>query len=496
MSGGLDQVFSSVSNGVSIFAVAVAASPEAFGQITILTTVLFALLQCSRGGLGIPLLQAANQHREDIRSEGSRALAATLAICPVLGLAIFAFYPLVGFSAIAIGLSVPIVLGQDILRYVAMTIGRPHVAALWDGVWALGAVVTLVLAWLSLPFVTAGFVLATWGALGLIAFVAMAVDLRLAPHFRGVAGWLKANWQDRVNYAIDAGLEQGGLVIIFSTMSVLMTADSAGALRGAMALFAPIGIFGVAVQMVLIPESVRASATPAKVWRLLAPTAVLTGLVTAAIGAVAYFLPPSIGFYLLGDSWASAHQAMIPTTAWFVAACFAVVIGIQLKTFNRSRELLVMKIASSIVQLLVAIGAALWIGTPAGVAACLAAATFLTALFFFFRWPPARLEPRLDAPAEAEVGIEEAVLTTELPMVFDGVQPAGGTDATAVQPLADTPSSMPDPPPVRVERPTPRRRPIVGIVAAACCLVGLVVIVRNISDRRKSLRASTVDLEQ
>lgn len=495
MSGGLDQVFSSVSNGVSIFAVAVAASPEAFGQITILTTVLFALLQCSRGGLGIPLLQAANQHPEDILSEGSRALGAVLAISPLLGLAIFAFYPVVGFSAIAIGLSVPIVLGQDIIRYVAMTIGRPHVAAIWDGVWALGAVVTLVLAWLSLPFVTAGFVLATWGALGLIALVAMAVDLRMTPYFRGVAGWLRANWRDRVNYAIDAGLEQGALVIIFSAMSVLMTADSAGALRGAMALFAPIGIFGVAVQMVLIPESVRASASPARVWRLLAPTAVLTGLVTAAIGAVAYFLPPSIGFYLLGDSWESAHKAMIPTTAWFVAACFAVVIGLQLKTFNRSRELLAMKVSSSIVQLLVAIGAALWIGTPAGVAACLAAATFLAALFFFFRWPPARLEPRLDAPAETEVGLDEAVLTTDLPMVFEGAPPGEETAGTAVHTLAD-PTAQPDPPPVRVERPTPpRRRLMIGIVAAACCLVGMLILAQHINGRRRSLRTSTIDLE-
>jgi biotin-[acetyl-CoA-carboxylase] ligase BirA-like protein len=422
MSGALDQVFSSVSNGVSVFAVAVAASPEAFGVITILITVLFAVLQSTRGGLGIPLLQTANQGDGAIRVEGSRALGAALAISPFVGIAVVALYPLVGLPAIAIGLSTPFVVGQDVLRYVAMTVGRPHVAAIWDGVWCLGAVLTLVIAWLRLPFVTAGVVLLIWGGLGLIAFVAMAIDLRLLPHVRGMSAWLKANWQDRVNYTIDAGLEQTGLVIIFSVMSALMSADSAGALRGAMAIFAPIGIFGVAVQMVLIPESVRSSATPQRIWRLLGPTCVLTALATAVIGLVAYLLPPSIGFYLLGQSFEAAQRAMLPTTAWFMAACCAVVLGIQFKTFNHSRKVLTMKVTGFLMQLTGAIGAAVWIGTASGVALWLAIQTFLTAVIFYFLWPPGKLEPRLDMPGDSEVGVEEPVLTAEMPMVHETAQ--------------------------------------------------------------------------
>ncbi|MDT5019024.1 MAG: hypothetical protein QOD39_5184, partial [Mycobacterium sp.] len=395
MSGGLDQVFSSVSNGLIVFAVAVAASPVAVGNITILITVLMAVLSCLRGGLGLPLLQTAHKSVEEIRESGSRALAAALAVSPLLAIGLLAMYPLAGFAALALAVSAPFVIGQDMLRYVALTIGRPHVAAIWDGVWCVGAMLTLVLAWLRLPFVTAATVLAFWGVLGLIAFVAMTVDLKLLPSFRGIVGWLKANWQDRVRYGVDAGLEQSALLIIFVLVSALMSADATGALRGAMALFAPIGIFGAAVQMVLIPESARSSASPRQVWGLLRPIALLTALVTAAIGVVGYLLPSSIGFYLLGESFESARGVLIPITAWFVASCFTVVIGIQLKTFNRSSELFKMKISSCAVQLVVAAGAAVWIGSASGVAVWLAIQTFATALFFYFLWPPGGLEPRL-----------------------------------------------------------------------------------------------------
>jgi hypothetical protein len=396
----------------------VAASPAAFGKITILMTVVFAVLQCLRGLVGIPLLQTSNQSEQRIRSEASLALATALGVSPLLVLAVLIGYPFVGLPAVAIALSAPFLLGQDVLRHMALAIARPNVAAVWDGVWCLGAVLTLVLAWLRLPIITATTVLAAWGILGLVAFVAMAIQLRIVPRSSGIIAWFRRNWQDRLSYGVDAGLEQTGLVIVFLVTSAAIGADAAGALRGAMALFAPIGIFGVAVQMVLISESVRSSASPRVVWRMLFPTALLTAFATAVLGVIAYLLPSNLGFYLLGESFEGAQRAMIPTTAWFVAACFAVVVGIQLKTFNRSRELITMKLSAWVVQLLVAAGAAVWIGTPGGIAACLATETALAALFFYLLWPPTKLVPRLDEPSAHALIVEEPLTQADLPMVL------------------------------------------------------------------------------
>lgn len=417
MSGALDQAFSSVSNGVIVFAVAVAASPDEFGQITILMTLLFVVLAALRGGLGILLLQMANQPAEDIRRHGSIALFWGLAVAPVLTVTMLAFIPMLGFAAVALAVLTPFVLAQDVLRYIAMTIGRPHIAAVWDGIWCVGAFIALGCAWLRLPFVSVGSVLAWWGLLGFVAFVAMTVSLRVLPRRRGAMAWVRTDWDHRVRYAIDAALEQTSLLVVFVLMSALMGAASTGALRGAMALFAPIGIIGAAVQIVLIPESARSSASPRQIWRTLTPITIYTALFTAAIGAAFYFVPPNIGFYLLGESWVAAHAVLIPTTTWFTAACLSVVQALFLRTLNLSREALTMKITLTITQLLAAVIGAAVFGSTTAVAIALTTQTVVVAIFYLIVWPPWRQEKPADD--EPEVTVEDPVSPAELPFVVD-----------------------------------------------------------------------------
>jgi BirA family biotin operon repressor/biotin-[acetyl-CoA-carboxylase] ligase len=421
MSGALDQAFSSVSNGVIVFAVAVAASPDEFGQITILMTFLFVVLAALRGGLGILLLQSANQPAEEIRRSGSLAVFWAFALTPVLAITMLAFIPSIGYAAVALAVFTPFVLAQDVLRYVAMTIGRPQIAAVWDGIWCLGAFIALACAWLRLPFVSAASVLGWWGLLGLVAFLAMTASLRVLPHRRGALEWLKNDWPHRVRFTIDAALEQTSLLIIFVLMSFFMGAASTGALRGAMALFAPIGIIGAAVQIVLIPESARSSATARQIWRTLTPLTVYTAMFTAAIGIALHFVPPKIGFYLLGESWGSAHAVLIPTTAWFTAACLSVVQALFLRTLNLSREVLGYGVTLMITKLIAAAIASAWFGTTWAVAAALTIQTIAVATFFLFYWPPWRAEKRVDTsePNAPEILVEDPVSPAELPVVVE-----------------------------------------------------------------------------
>lgn len=417
MSGAIDQAFSSVSNGVIVFAVAVASSPKAFGHITILMTLLIAVLTCLRGGLGVPLLQKANQPVDEIRRGGALSVASALAISPVLIVAMLCFFPLVGWSAVALAVFAPFVLGQDLLRYVAMTIGRPHIAAIWDGVWCLGAVIALLCAWLHLPFVNAASVLASWGFLAMVAFVAMAFSLRVVPTLRGLVPWLKSDWQHRIRYTVDAGLEQTSMLVVFVLVTALITADATGALRGAMALFAPVGIMGAAVQIILIPESVRASASPARVWQVLTKLAILTASLALVIGVICYFLPPSLGFYVLGDTFDSTQAVIVPSTAWFIAACLPVVQSLFWRTFNLSSRALTAKVWYTITQLLVTLVVAWLVGTAAGVAWGIAIQSVLIAMFFLFLWKPWSLEVAdADAP---DVVLEDPVSPVDPPLAVD-----------------------------------------------------------------------------
>ena len=400
LSGALDQAFSSTSNGLIIFAVAIVASPKVFGQITILIAFLVAVSACLRGGLGIPLLLTANQPSEDLRREGSRALAAALAVSPFLSITMLFFTPQVGLAAVSLAVSAPLVLGQDVLRHVLMAVGRPHVAALWDGISCLGTLLVLICSWLGLRFVTMGSVLGWWGFLALIAFVAMSVDLRLLPSMRGFITWMKSGWQHRVRYAADAGLEQIGVLLVLAIVSTIVSSHATGALRGAIALLAPIGIIAAAVQIVMIPESVRRSASPDQVWRILTRLGILVACFTATYGLVFHILPSSIGSYLLGDTFEASQRVLPFITAQYIAACLVVALSVFLRTFNRSVEALWMKTAYTVTTLVAAIVSALWLRSATGVAAGLAVSTAAVAVVAWIRLSPRQRQTPADRPVD------------------------------------------------------------------------------------------------
>lgn len=423
LSGAIDQVFSSTSNGLVVFAVAVVASPEVFGQITILTTFLLAVLACLRGSLGIPLLLTANQSAEDVRREGSRALAAALTVSPLLSIAMLIFTPQVGFAAVSLAISAPLVLGQDVLRYVSLAIGRPQVAALWDGIWCLGTLLALVCSWLGFTFVTTGSVLAWWGFMALIAFVAMSVDLRLLPSMRGFITWIKPGWQHRVRYAADMGLDQIGFLLVLAIVATILSPRATGALQGAIVLLAPIGIIGAAVQLVLIPESVRRSAPPHQVWPILTRLGILTAFVTAADGLVFYVLPSSIGSYLLGDSFEPAQRVLPFITAQFIAACALGTLTIFLRTFNRSSEALWLKIAYMITTLFATIVSSLLIRSATGVALGLAVASAAVALVALIRLSPRQRQMPTDRPVDDVLTLEDPPPSVGLPITTRPLTP-------------------------------------------------------------------------
>ena len=402
LSGGLDQVFSSASNGLMIFAVAVVTDVKTFGRVAILITALVAVLGCLRGALGTPLMLKADQSREQIRREGSYALTTSLLMGPALSALILALGPDLGRPAILLAIAAPFVLAQDVLRYVVITEGRPHIAALWDGIWCLGTVMLLVFTWTGLHFATTAFVLGGWTALAVAAFVGIFADLRLLPRVRGFARWARAGWRHRLRYGIDAGLDHVTVFIILTAVTALVSATATAALRGATAVLAPIGMFGTAVQLVVIPESTRLSAQPQQVWRALLKLATIVAFISALAGLILFALPTDIGRFLLGDSWPFSQQILPLIALEYVAGCYLVVVAIFLRTFNRSAETLTLKIGSMVAMIAGATIAALAyqsaIGVAIGIAVGSIAATSL-AYAWFAPWQPRARAQSVDIAA-------------------------------------------------------------------------------------------------
>jgi hypothetical protein len=383
----IDQIFSSASNGIFTFAVAVASTTQSFGEIVLMITALVAILAAQRGALGTPLLLKSDQTTERIRREGSFALLAGLAIgSAVLGVMVTLGHA-VGLPAVLLAVSAPIVSCQDILRYVTIAEGRPHVAATWDGVWFLGTVLLLVSAWLKLS--TVPWLIGGWAGLGLIAFAGMAADLRMLPRLDGFGRWARAGGHHRIRYGIDAGLEPITVFLVLLMVAAILSPTATAALRGATVLLAPISILAAALQLIVISESTRNSAQPRTVWYVL--LRLIAGIEALAVGGgvVLCSLPVSVGAYLLGQSFEPAQHVLPILVVEYCATVVAFTLGIFLKTFNRSSDAMRFKVAHVVITLVTSTCAALLFHSASGVAVGLAVGTILASslgLAYYAPW--------------------------------------------------------------------------------------------------------------
>ncbi|MDT5022461.1 MAG: hypothetical protein QOI33_2985 [Mycobacterium sp.] len=389
ISGAADQVFSSLSNGLIIYAVAVITPPEKFGQIVLLLTLLVAAVGLLRGALGTPLLLMAGLGKSDIRREGAFAVASALLVSPIVGGLIWAVAGSgIRLPAIMIMMVTPIVLVEDVLRYVAIAQGRPHVAALWDGVWFAGSAALLVATWVHLPGITTAYLIGGWAALAFLALVGLLVGVRVGPRLRQYQAWISDGWRHRARYGIESGLEQTLMFAVLLFAAVVLSPEVSAALRGASALLAPVSIAAAAIPLVVIPESRRRDMPPSQVWRSLTRVALVYSSAALVAGVALFFMPLTVGELALGSTFQAA-QAIVPIVAFeYAIGAWVFAVVYFLRTFNRSADVLKLKVSWLLVTLVPVFGGAMIFRTAAGIAAGIATATTFVAVVMLLRFKP------------------------------------------------------------------------------------------------------------
>lgn len=374
VAGVVDQVLSSVSNGMMTLALAAVSSVAVFGTVALAVTALLAVMCVQRGVVGNQLLLMAGPDDELIRANGSRALAWSLITGVVAGLLIAAATaPSLGLIGVIVGVCTPAVVAQDALRYVAFASGRQAVAAIWDGLWFAGTCGLFAAAVSN--SVSDVVVIGGWGLLAVVSGLGMAVSLRVRPTRAGLGGWIATDWQHRLRFGADAGLEQVTVFAVLLIASVILASSAAAALRGATVLLSPIAVMSSAVQLIVISETSRAQMTPSRTWRiLLASTGVLaTGCAVIAVTFLA--LPESVGADLLGESFAPTREVMPFVAGEYAAMAFLFSLGVFLRAYKRSREVIGLRVVSTTAALVaVVVSASIW-GTVTAVAVGLLCAT-------------------------------------------------------------------------------------------------------------------------
>ncbi|MDT5359797.1 MAG: hypothetical protein QOC69_1559, partial [Mycobacterium sp.] len=112
-------------------------------------------------------------------------------------------------------------------------------------------------------------------------------------------------------------------------------------------------------------------------------------LAAVTLGFVLYFLPLKWGEFLLGATFAATQQIVPIIACEYALGGWAIAVAIYLRTFNRSRDALGLKVGYVAVMLLTSLGAAVAFRTASGVALGMVAATAFVAtmaLLWFRPW--------------------------------------------------------------------------------------------------------------
>lgn len=317
--GVLDQAVSSLTNILVVVMAARISSREDFASFAIVYTVFSVLMGASAAYVGHVIVL-------DRRGEPHVAAAARAAVVVVAasalgvgGVTAVVLSSADGSTARALamlGLVLPIVLTQDILRYCFSALRLAHAALIGD-ILRLVAVVAVL--GVQPEGSSAGTLVLGWGLsafpavlFGVVFLLRRPVDGRL-----DVAPLLRGNSLGRrfvTEYAVGNAASQVSVV----TLGVVADKLAVGALRGATTLLGPLNVLFNATTAFGPPQLARLPSAR-RVVRATSFVAVVLGAVAVTWTGVLLLLPEAVGREILGDTWESAHQILVPVGAQYLA---------------------------------------------------------------------------------------------------------------------------------------------------------------------------------
>ncbi|SFX55909.1 hypothetical protein OH786_02305 [Streptomyces atratus] len=358
-----DQGVAALTNILVLVTAARLSTVADFARFCAVYLVFTVLLGVSGAYTGQPLVLRRGGS-EEVRGACRSAVTFTLFAAAVLGALLAGVCPMLpGATAqalMALGLVLPVVLGQDTMRYAFSTLHLPHLALAGDAlrlVCVLGALA-------AQPHgAPAARLVAVWGLSALPALLLSAALLH-----RRVAGTplrlkvlLRRGHLGRrfvVEFAVGNATGQLSVLGLGAIGNPLVV----GALRGATTLFGPLNVlytsatgFGPPLLGRLADErrGVRAAATLAAV---LAATA-------AAWATVLALLPGPVGRHLLGDTWPTA-AALLPATGSQYAAMAVGTCGLLALRILDPRTTLAVQVVFSLAAVAFLTGGYLLGGVP------------------------------------------------------------------------------------------------------------------------------------
>ncbi|MFJ3080960.1 hypothetical protein ACIPJG_14520 [Streptomyces halstedii] len=314
-----DQGVAALTNILVLVAAARLSTVDGFARFSAVYLVFTVLLGVFGAYTGQPLVLRRGEG-EETRGACRSAVLFTLLAASATGLPLAAVCLLLpgdtAHALVMLGLVLPIVLGQDTLRYAFSTLQLPHLALLADLVRLLG-----VLGALTAQSYGAGAarLVLVWGLSALPALLLSAALLhrRTAGTPVRIRVLLRRGHLGR-RFVVEFGVGNATGQLSVLGLGAVGNPLVVGALRGATTLFGPLNVLFTSATSFGPPLLGRLTDDRRRV-RATAALAAVLAATAAAWAATLALLPDPAGRRLLGDTWPTA-AALLPATGSQYAA--------------------------------------------------------------------------------------------------------------------------------------------------------------------------------
>jgi hypothetical protein len=225
----------------------------------------------------------------------------------------------------ALAAVLPLMLMLDAGRYLAFAARKPMTAVMLDLSWATAQLVAVLIVVASGRISAVSLVVAA----GAPAVIGACITVRSVHRIHPSTEWISRNWDLAWRFAAEWLIGTGVGYLAVLALGPLVSVAAVGAVRGVQVVFGPLNVLYAGAMAVLVPEGVRMR--PQALHRALVQASLLLAGLAVAMVVIALAIPDSLGEAVLGETWSSARELVLPMgiAATFGAIMSGAVVGLR-----------------------------------------------------------------------------------------------------------------------------------------------------------------------
>lgn len=316
-----DQVVSSASNFLFLILLATTLPVNDFARASTIWTVISFTVIMQRSVFGVPLLLDIDDQRTNLSNASGARLGSVIAGVPAILIALVFFIEKNNSVYLLLACLIPLILLQDLGRYVAISKERARTALSSDLLLLLPISVAIGLSLSNQNKLQANVALGAFG-LGLIGATLVVFGTKVFDFsLKRLKALIDEDMQRRKKLFIDSALISGTAIGSLALVWICYGSTGVAAFNGSLTALAPIGLSTLVIQLVvqhgMVGSFGRVRFREAGIFLSL----LILGTLWIAILVTA---PPSIGSLFLGDSW-------VLSEVLFMAMGFSLLAGLILE---------------------------------------------------------------------------------------------------------------------------------------------------------------------